>query len=56
MKKTYRPPPPPRQTGNNNRGRNADCLSITASALGCDFKKSFMPSSIDLLIALKYRR
>lgn len=56
MKKTLRPSPPPRQTRNNYRGRAADGLSITASALGCDFKKSIMPRSIDLLIALKYRR
>jgi hypothetical protein len=56
MKKTIRPPPLPRQTGNNNRDRTFDGLSITASALGCDFKKSIMPRSIDLLIALQYRR
>jgi hypothetical protein len=56
MKKTIPPSPPPRQTGNNSRDRTLDGLSITASASGCDFKKSIMPRSIDPLIALKCRR
>lgn len=56
MKKVSRPPTPQRQTGNHNRDRSTEGRSFGAHTLACDFKKSISPKTLDILLAIKYRR
>lgn len=56
MKKVSQPPALQPQTGNRNRDRSAEKRAISQRALSCDFKKSILPHSVDLLLTLKYRR
>lgn len=56
MKKAFRPPALQGQSSNNNRRRSAEGRSIDVRDFPCDFKKSILPRSLDLMFTLKYRR